>query len=196
MFWKWVGITFSIVSTGSGLALLQVQEMSALFRALAKSLVFLGIIIAIPSAIDAARTVYHQFDEMGVWAKFLEWKNEIEVRDKENKLEAERKSEILSKQIGFYVSNDTSYDLYIEFFSDDNNKDFWPGGGSYYILNYGKSIRVSLQCSYNHQHVCFGAWPQNQSYTNYWGAGKSDLHACDKCGYYCGNDNNSINLTN
>jgi hypothetical protein len=167
---KWLSITFSIVSTGSGLALLQIRDVSPVIRAAAQSLVILGVIIAIPPAIDALIIMGNHIRQLV-----------DNIRERQ------------SKEIDFVIQNNTGNRLELEFSADEG--DYWPGNGSVYWLASWQSGRYSFACRYTRQKICYGAWIAGQQLGSYWGVGYRRANGCTNCCAYCGDRTVSLNLT-
>ena len=183
MLWKIFSFSFSVVSTGSGWALLQVSDVSATMRIAAKCLVYLGLIIALPNAVDASQQFYKQLGNMGVWSAMNEWNEARKLRIQRQQEEARRLSE-------WEVTNVTSSTLYLELSDDQGGT--WPGNSSSYILNPGQRSTFDLQCRRPRQVVCYGAWVAGNSVG--WGIGPGRTQSCNDCCRYCGDGRYRINL--
>jgi hypothetical protein len=169
---KWFTLSFSIISTGGGLALFTVRDLSPLMRAAAQSLVILGLIIAVPAAIDAAEAINKRLNEWGVWQKI----GEVRVS-------WEREQRARKQRISFSVRNDTGSALEIEFSAEGD--DYWPGNNQVYILSPGAVEMFPLQCRFEAQKICFGAWVRGNTNAA-WGLGYRRASGCDSCCAFCG----------
>jgi hypothetical protein len=132
----------------------------------------LGLIIAVPAAIDAAEAIGKKLNEWGVWQKL----DEVRVS-------WERQQQARRQQISFYLRNDTGSTLEIEFSADGD--EYWPGGNQVYMLNPGEAETFPLQCRFEGQKVCFGAWVSGTTDTA-WGVGPKRASGCERCCANCG----------
>ena len=178
---QWLALSFSVISTGGGIALFSIRDLSPLTRFAAQALVVLGVIIAVPAAINAAETVNAKLQEWGVWQKVQD------ARDASQRREAERQM-----SVSFNLRNSTNSTLEVEFSSESG--DYWPGGNQIYVLNPGEAGNYGLQCRFANQKICFGAWVQGNS-SSLWGVGYKQNSGCNSCCINCG-QTYSTNLVN
>jgi hypothetical protein len=141
-------------------------------RVAAQILLILGLIIAVPAAIDATKKINDRLQEWGVWQK---------IDDTRRAWEENRQAQ--KQQISFDLRNSTDKTLEIEFSGE--NGDYWPGGNQVYLLNPGAVATFPLKCSFEAQKICFGAWVSGDSNSR-WGVGYKRASGCENCCTYCG----------
>ncbi len=91
------------------------------------------------------------------------------------------------------VRSQYPYQVYLEFYSQDNNHS-WPGGGNAYILEDSRFHTYRLNCR-SGERICYGAWVTTDD-SIYWGVGRYGDNRCSNCCYVCGaGSTESITLT-
>lgn len=159
---RWFNVVFALISTGSGVALIAIKDIHPLLRAALVSALLLGIVISIPTALDAISETKKKLEQMGVAAA---------VRDF---FALDRKS------IRWDISNATASTLQLEFSTSSGA--YWPGGDQVYVLAPGQHASYSLRCELEAQTVCFGVWAANTT----WGVGHKRAKGCTGCCGTCG----------
>lgn len=176
---RWFSVVFALVSTGSGVALVTVRDIGFAGRCLLWLGLVLGLIIGLPAAIESGREANRLLHEIGFWKGYEEWQRNNAARHKRWLREQEVARARQRRSLTWWLTNHTSETLRIRFFGQNGT---WPGRDRSWVLYPGARQEYALECSYEGEHVCYGAASQSGS----WGVGIEGAQGCDQCCAYCG----------
>ena len=95
-------------------------------------------------------------------------------------------------EMAFFMKNKASRAVVVELRSRERDH-VWPGDGQVYLLEYGESKTLSIECEVG-ESICYGAWIQGDQNT-FWGVGPGNSQKCENCCYTCtGGQTEQINL--
>jgi len=179
MQWLKLGVTF-VALGGTTLALFALKDMDPVLRALLTAFSVLGIIVMLPDAFNALVALNDKFKPV------IE---ETVQKIKSNIKEDTRKP---SNSMRWEITNSTSYDLNVEYYTQDG-RGRWPNYGLIFPLRRGGTHSTEMSCTYG-GYVCYGAWSSNKSAG--WGQGYERSQSCSNCCYQCQGGTARVELVN
>ncbi len=85
--------------------------------------------------------------------------------------------------VTWHIQNKYYYSVSLQFYTGDLRR-VWPASDRVWVLNDSRIHTYRLRCNYGEK-ICYGAWPEGNDGSRYWGIGKFGEHSCTKCCTTC-----------